>query len=375
MYSSVPTWLCQRFVRCVGWWSVMARFKASTPAVTPGHQDDGNKLPPSPNAVMPRPVVSELPLPKDCDRERYERLLAIRVRSVDSGIGKAAVESAARVRCLLPFTCESTDRNAASLIARFLVAEASVVGVVDARRTFRRANVDRYLTERARRRTERSLRECRNVLYAAGRVLHPREYPAARVLPAPRFKRQEAASMHRVQALYALVPGLPASLSRRLEVLVDLAYGAGARPADLKTLRGSAISSVRHEGRDLTVVTLPNLGGGTRQVPVFDAVIGSRIADHANHVGDGLLLTPGRDEAERNAPNRISEHLRRLGYGGVSVTALRNRWVLDLAERVPAALLVQLADVVDARVLADQRGQLPTYSLHHSVSVMGEVRR
>ncbi len=353
----------------------MARFKASAPAVTSKHRDEGGEVPPSSTAVMSRPVVSALPLPKDCDRERYERLLVIRVRSVDSGIGEAAVENAARVRCLLPFTCASTDRNAASLIARFLVAEASVVGVVDAKSSFRRANVDRYLAARARRRTERSLRECRNVLYAAGRVMHPPEYPAARVLPAPRFKRQEAASVHRVQALYALVPGLPASLARRLEVLIDLSYGAGARSADLKMLRGSAISTVRHDGRELTVVTLPNLGGGTRQVPVFDAVIGSRIADLANHVGDGLLLAPGRDEAERNAPNRISEHLRRLGYGGVSVTALRNRWVLDLAERVPAALLVQLADVVDTRVFADQRGQLPTYSLRHSVAVMGEVQR
>ena len=328
-----------------------------------------------PSADMSRILRVELPAVAASEVERYRRLRRIRVRSVDAKIGDMAVESASRVRCLLPFTRESTDRNAATLIARFLAAEASAVGIVDAKSALRRTNVDRYLSARSRRGTERSLRECRSVLYAAGRGLHPREYPAARVLPAPRFKRQEAASERRVRELYALLPGLPAQLSRRLEVLLDLSYGAGARPTDLKSLRGSAISQVQHDGRKVSVLTLANLAGGVRQVPVLDAVIGARLAARAQHVGDDLMLTPGKGGAERNAPYRISEDLKRLGYGGVSAAALRNRWALNLAERVPATLLVQLADVVDIRVLADQRRQLPTYAVRHAVTVMAEALR
>lgn len=354
----------------------MARFTASPTTATAESEEPGTE----PSTMLTRRnaarvPVAELPAPAECDLDRYRRLLTVRVRSMDPTIGEEGVESAARARCLLPFTRESTDRNAAALIARFLVAEASAVGAVEAKSAFRRTNVDRYLNVRARRGTERSLRECRNVLYAVGRVIHPREYPAARVLPAPRFTRQEAASTRHVRELYALVPGLPASLSGRLQVLIDLSYGAGARPADLKELRGNAIKHIRYDGRPITVVTLPNLSGGVREVPVLDAPIGGRIAAWADHVGDDLLLTPGRGKAERNAPNRVSEHLRRLGYGGVSVTALRNRWVLDLAERVPAALLVQLADVVDIRVLADQREQLITYRTRHAVTVMAEALR
>ncbi len=219
------------------------------------------------------------------------------------------------------------------------------------------------------------MRERRNILYGTGRVLHPREYPPARVLPAPRPKRQAAATPTEISDLEALIPRLPEPLEARAQVLFDLSYGAGARSADFKTLRGNAITTTRSYGRAFSVVTLPNNAGGVRQVPVIDPAISARLIELSARVGSGLVLAPDAKFAERNIANRVSEQMRNRGYPGLNVAALRNRWVLDLAERVPAALLVQLADLVDVRVLADQRDLLPRYKLRHMITLMMEAWR
>lgn len=319
-------------------------------------------------------AVRDLPaLPPD-EEERRAQLLVLTVKAPNSEIARAAVEAAATARCLVPFTRSSTDTKAAAAIARFLVWTAYPTGVVDLRRGFRRRNVDRYLMS-AGTGAERGLRERRNILYGTGRMLHPREYPPARVLPAPRPKRQAAATPTEIRDLMAWIPRLPEALATRAQVLFDLAYGAGARPADFKTLRGNAITTMRSYGRAFSVVTLPNNAGGVRQVPVIDPAISARLLELSARVGSGLVLAPDAEFAERNIVNRISEKMRDRGYPGLNVAALRNRWILDLAERIPAALLVQLADLVDVRVLADQRDQLRRYKTRHVITLMMEAWR
>lgn len=372
MYFNMPEYFSQSFDRRVGRSTVMARFRAmrsgpaSTLAVPTATAASAGE---APEGVMIAP-----PFPST-DGDRLERLRSVSVRSTDRRLAVAAVEAAAQLRSTMPESPTKTDRNATALIARFLVAEAEAIGAVDTRTAFRRANVDRYLTLRAQRGTERSLRECRSVLYAAGRMQHPREYPAARVLPAPRFKRRQASSVSDIRDIYALIPGLPASLGTRVETLVDLCWGAGARPADFKSLRGSAITTTHLNGRAVSVVTLLNLAGGERQVPVIDEKISARLIGLANRAGNGLVLAPSNEYAERNLVNRVSEDLRRRGYPGVDTAGLRNRWILDLSEQIPAALLVQLADVADARVLADQRDLLQGYKLQHAITLMMETSR
>jgi hypothetical protein len=323
--------------------------------------------------AVARDAVRPLPNPNPTQDERRQRLLQLRVRADDPAVALAAIEAAASLRCMLPFTCWSTDIGATAEIGRYLVWSA-FNGVVDARRAFRRANVDRYLIGSGTG-TERGLRDRRRILYGTGRVLHPREYPPARVVPSPRAKRQIAASTTEIQELKALIPGLPPQLGSRVQVLFDLCYGAGARPADFKTLRGNAISTVRMYERGFSVVTLPNLSGGVRAVPVTDPEISARLLDLAARAGDGLVLAPNAEFAERNIVNRVSEHLRRHGYPGINTAALRNRWALDLSERVPAALLVQLADVLDLRLLSDQREQLHRYKTRHAITLMMEGTR
>jgi hypothetical protein len=108
---------------------------------------------------------------------------------------------------------------------------------------------------------------------------------------------------------------------------------------------------------------------------VIDPAISARLLELSARVGSGLVLTPDAEVAERNIANRVGEQLRDRGYPGLNFAALRNRWVLDLAERIPAALLIQLADLVDVRVLADQREQLRRYKTRHIITLMMEAWR
>jgi hypothetical protein len=162
----------------------------------------------------------------------------------------------------------------------------------------------------------------------------------------------------------------------RALALADLSYGVGARPADFKVLRGTAITTVRSHGRAICVVALPNTAGGVRQVPVLDAGINSRLIELAARVGDGLVLAPNAEFAERNIVNRISEKLTNKGYPPVRTVALRNRWILDMAERrIPTAMLLQLADVLDLRVLTDLRKELPHFKIRHAITILQESLR
>ncbi len=325
------------------------------------------------SALVLRAAVAPLPDPGPDRLERMRVLTGITIRHDDPQVAIDAVTQAATVRCMIEFTRTSTDVKACAELARFL-GWAAVDGVVDARRALHRSGVDEYLTLQGYRRP-RGLRECRQILYTAGRLFHPREFPPARVLPAPRPKRQTAASHDDIRKLYRLIQEMPPALGMRALALADLSYGVGARPADFKVLRGTAITTVRSDGRAICVVTLPNNAGGVRQVPVLDPGINGRLLALAARAGDDLVLAPNREFAERNIVNRIGEDMRRRGYPGPQPAALRNRWILDLAERIPAALLLQLADVLDIRVLADQRGQLPHYKVRHTITLLREGLR
>lgn len=349
----------------------MARFRKTVLDETVAGSGEASTDPPGCAVVE---SVRPVPAANVESHQRYERLASLTIRTGDPEYRREAVREAARLRCLTPVVAASTDRNATQLIARFVAAEANYYGAVDARRAFRRVNVDRHIHE-ASRKTERSVRELRSVLYGAGRLLHPREFPAARVLPAPRFKRQVAASSQEIHRLEDLLTALPQALRPRLQLLLDLGLGVGARSADVKTMRGTAVAEASGTGRDAVVtVTLPNLAGGSRVIPVADPGIAKRLMVRARQVGPDKLLLTGGDEWEKNAVNRVAEAMVRLGHAGVNLAALRNTWILRLSERIPAALLMQLADVVDIRVLSDQRSLLRRYDLSESIHILEATR-
>ena len=313
------------------------------------------------------------PLTAGIDPERYALLCAVVIRIVSRFV-ESAVIAAARLWCRTAVAPESTDRKAVGLLARYLGLEAERVGSFNAQSALRRVNVERYLIDRQIRQTDRSARTIKSVLYTAGRILLPHEYAKSQAVEAPRAKRIAAASHAQIRDWYALAPTLPPHLSRRLLILLDLCYGAGVRAPDLKVLRGSSITAEYVSGHDIAVVTLPNRAGGFRRVPVADPEVGQRLLILARAQGSEYLLPARKGVVERNAANRISEHLRNHGHRSVSAAALRNRWVIDLAERVPAVLMLALADVVDVQVLADQRELLRKFTLEEAITLVKETR-
>jgi hypothetical protein len=351
----------------------MARFRKmriapGVPAETtgqPGEIDEAAQ-------AVARASVKPLPEPAGSDDDRLGRLLAIEVEAADRELGRAAVEAAARLQVLTRRLKPEPDRKAAGMVARYLLWRA-FGDVIDPARALTRDNVDEYLVARGDR--GQNLRQLRYVLYRVGRVLHPREFPLTNSVPAPRLPRHQAARPQEIRAVQVLIADLPDPLSQRAQALLDLAYGAGVRAADFKTLRGTAIRSVQDGNATVSVVTLPNRCGGVRQVPVVAPAISARLRALAARVGDRLILAPHTEKPEKNLVNRVSEALRCRGHPGMDPLALRNRWILDLAARVPAALLVQLADVADLRVLGDQRKLLPHYETNQMITILKENQK
>ncbi len=357
----------------------MARFKKMMIA---GTSDRTDGRPPDPAAsdwpgktvvAVARAAVRELPALAPAESDRLAGLLRQKVAADSPGLATEAIEAAAMLRCQVPFTTAEQDRKTVGHVARFLVWSA-FGGVVDPKRAFTKANVDEYLAATATQ-SRRSLDQRRYVLYGTGRRLHPHQFPPAQPKNAPMRHRHPVASHADIRRLQTIIPRLPARLGQRTQALLDLSYGAGARPADFRSLRGTAIFSVVVDGRAVSVVTLPNVGGGVRPVPVLDRAIGARLLGLATTIGDGLVLAPHAAVAERNIANRVSEELRSRGHASVDAAALRNRWVLDPAERVPAVLLQQLADLCELRILGDERQRLPQYKLRHTISILSEVKR
>ena len=147
----------------------------------------------------------------------------------------------------------------------------------------------------------------------------------------------------------------------------------GRRAPDFKVLRGSSITAVDTAEGVTAVVALPNRAGGFRRVPVADPEASRRLLALAREQGPEYLLPAKKGVVERNAANRIAEGMRDHGHRSVNAAALRNRWIIDLAERAPAVLLLALGDVVDVQVLADQREILRTFTLEEAVTILKET--
>ena len=318
-------------------------------------------------------AVKELPEPDPSLQERMAELRRLTIRTANHDTGRAAIEAAARLRLMMGSTNLETDRKFTGIIARFLVWSA-VASVIDPIRSFTRANVNRYL-DAPNFRSERGNQQRRYILYAAGRCLHPAQFPPPRTPVAERKSATSAADPKEVRYFRTIIPGLPSWLGLRVEVLLDLSYGAGARPADFRTLRGTAISSVVMHDKAFSVVTLPNLGGGVRQVPIVDPDISARLLALAARAGDGLVLAPNGNGQERNFVNRVNCHLKRHGYPTITAGALRNLWLQEWAERIPITLLFHLADVTGYQYPCDQLDRRPQYKTRHAITLMLEARK
>lgn len=313
------------------------------------------------------------PLFADIDIERYERLKKKTIREANHRFAKPAVETARRLVSRSAPCMARTDGERLSVAARYLVFEAERVGEFNYRTAFRRVNVNRYLDVMDPRWTPGSRKQMRTFLYVVARVVHPNEYPPSWAPAEEKALRTRAISPEKVRRLYIVATALPAVHSRRVLLQLDLCYGAGARPGDLKELRGHDIGEDSWNGEPVALVRLANRSGGFRTVPVADTDASRRLLAAAAERPDGYLMTFDGSTLGRNAANKAGEYLVRRGHEGFNTAELRHGWMLQLAQRVPAALLMQLADVKDLRVLAQQQDLLPSYGVQHAVVLIKET--
>lgn len=290
---------------------------------------------------------------------RLAMLRQCRLKNTGSALHESVVEAAALVWARTPPRSTEGDRRATSILAGMLFDDAEVYGSVDVRRALRRASVDRWLTRTGTQRSVSSARTYRTTIYTAGRALYPREYPALQEVSAPRTKGRPAADPQQVRDAYAVVPLLPPASGRRLALILDACGGAGLHSDELKALHGTAIRPLPMDDRMAAVITVNSGTSVTREVPVVAPGRARRLLAAAAEVGPRPLLGLGRrDSVGKNVVNAPMAVLRNHGVAGICPESLRNRWILDLSERVPAVVLLQLAGVSDLRVLSDQRNQL-----------------
>jgi len=351
----------------------MARYRALPAATAPDPEPASAAVSASPGGSggSRQPVLP--PFDPGIDSRCYRQLEGLQLRVADHRFVTDALETARRL-CCRGEPCElDTVKNRVSTVARYLVSESERVGQFDYRAAFRRANVDRYLDVMVMRRTPKSAKMLRSLLYFTARLVHPREYPQPRSPISRGVARTRAVGPGRVAELYRIAAALPAVHSRRLLLQLDLCYWAGARPRDLMDLRGSDISETSWNGDPVALIRLANQAGGTRIVPVGDPAASRRLLAAAAERPTQFLMTIGGGKIGRNTANKTSEYLIRRGHQGINAAELRHGWMVHLAQRVPAALLMQLADVKDIRVLAEQQDLLPTYGLQHAVTLIKET--
>lgn len=361
----------------------MARFRAAS-ASKCGRASAGDSVERRP-ATRPRkqivpvhkvefvldPGIAKM-IPAPGTNPRFERLLPVKIRCRDQALGEEAVRIAAAFQCALREATEGTDVAVTQALARYFAVEAAVTGRLDPRSALRRANVDRYLTEQIEF-GSKSLRSLRWMFYSAGCLLHPGEFPRENAV-AYRTNHVPAAAPDEVRRLYGLVPTLPTLLAQRLQAVVDLCWGVGARRADFRYLKGNSISVRRRDGRPVALVELRNNSGGTRLVPAIEPILVDNLARLSDYAGDGLVLAPHKQTTHRNELNRVAEGLRKRGHRGYNPVALRHRWMVDLAEQLPAALVLYLADIGDLRVISLHQ-RIPEYKLERILTAMEGLQR
>ncbi|MBN7316209.1 hypothetical protein IUS99_05490 [Mycobacteroides abscessus subsp. massiliense] len=323
----------------------------------------------APDDLVPAAVFGE-----GIDRGRLAVLRRCRLRPVESTLHEAAVEAAALVWVRTPERSVDGDRRAMSILAGMLLDDSEVFGGVEVWRSLRRAAVDRWLTRTGKQRKEGSARTYRTTLYTAGRVLYPREYPGLQTVSAPRTPGRPAADPKQVRVAYEVAPTLPPAISRRLVLILDMCGGAGLHADELRALRGIDIRPLDVGDQQGAVICIGAQETAAREVPVIAPGRARRILEAAREAGPYPVLGLGRrDSVGKNIVNAPMAELRDRGISGVSPEALRNRWILNLASRVPAAVMLSLVGVGDLRVLSDQRNQLVRLKTVEMARILQEV--
>lgn len=249
---------------------------------------------------------------------------------------------------------------------------------VSLERALTRAAVDRYLREDLTH-SQRSLKTLRTTLYCAGRVLYPREYPLPATVPTRRAQATPPARTEDIAELYANLVYLRGQQHLRTQLVLDLVTGVGLKSSEIRRLRGSDVT-VEHlaTGEDVVFVAVRYRGEVARTVPVRCPLRARRILDRARVVGQSWMMPVNRQgTVEHNAVNRAAEYFTRKGLRPFDASALRMRWLVDLAATpgVSMSAFLQLSGIGDYSALRDLAGFVEPLTPAQLVSAVDSERR
>lgn len=277
-----------------------------------------------------------------------------------------------------PFTAEQTDQRRIGQTYALLAEDTELHGNVDPKRAFRFSNVREHLERR--RQSGLSANSCNSIrsnLYALGRCIAPKNYPA-KPAASGRPSVKCAATEHEVRALEAAATRIGGVLGGRLRTILDLTTRAGARATELTQVRGRDIVEQMIDGRLILTVQLVNpKSGRIRHVPVLDQMVARRLAETAEAVGSGarLLGTPGN---LKNAINKVFSTARERHGVTIQVTAdqLRGYYVTRLSQApVPVVLVQQIADMGNSHSLYEWTKNLEAPTLPEQVRMLAGALR
>lgn len=214
-----------------------------------------------------------------------------------------------------------------------------------------------------------TLKTRRGRLVEVGRLFNPEDFRPGRsestVSQADRLAPVPDSDLVMIRHYAALAPD---DLRERFETIFAVVPWTGARPAELRRLRGTDIRRLAGPTGDVAIVTLTNSRGVSREVPVVDTDAASRLLELAATRGGQPIVRSG----ERNALNRCREYLKRRGVTvDFTVDRLRSAWLVRLAStRLPLAYALYLADTWDTRIFRQLQGHLPSYDLDQGMRLL-----
>lgn len=294
----------------------------------------------------------------DVHRDRADTLAAQERALPPSPYAEQAVAVAIGLWVRTPAQAPAADRDAVTALATVLQLDADDRGHLDPEKALMPREIERMLAMNPRGWAPVSIPTYRAYLTAAGRVVHPVMFPPLRCRSLLEI-RQLSVSAGAVKGATFRIASREdqvnayscaqrdGTFARRALVMLDLVTGAGLRAAELRRLRYGDITEQHLPGGvvvAVVAVTVPS--GRERRVPIVDEGKALRLMrSRDGQRADAFVLAPDGVHVERNAVNRLSERFVERGYPPIDFEALRNRWVVDIASRVPAAILTALADI------------------------------
>lgn len=294
----------------------------------------------------------------DVHRDRADTLAKQERALPPSPHAHQAVEVAIGLWVRTPRQAPAADRDAVTALATVLQLDADDRGHLDVEKALIPREIERVLAMNPRGWSPVSIPTYRAYLTAAGRVVHPAMFPPLRCRSLLEV-RQLSVSPGAVKGATFRIASREDQVNayscaqrdganaRRAYVMLDLVTGAGLRASELRRLRyGDITEQHLPAGVVVAVVAATSPRGRDRRVPIVDEGKALRLLKSRDgQRPDAYVLAPDGVHVERNAVNRLSERFVERGYPPIDFEAMRNRWVVDMAGRVPAAILTALADI------------------------------